>query len=56
MVEAMLLVRDITVTAGTLLGHGARLELRRPLRRVHGVARRAADVPLIVLTAIPQRV
>src|SRR5688572_4862813 len=55
-IEAMLLVRDVAMTAGALLRHGARLELRWSLRGVYAVARGAAEVALIVLTAVPQRV
>jgi len=54
-VEPELLVRHAAVTRGALLRYGLGLELGWALGTVDAVARRAGDVPLIVLTAFPQR-
>jgi len=55
MVEPMRLVSDVAVARGALVRHALGFELRRPLGSVDAVAGRTADVPLIVLTAVPQR-
>ncbi len=54
-VESESLVHHVAVARCALLGHRFGFELRRPLGGVDAMARRAAKVPLIVLTAVPER-